>query len=54
MKVGIIGLPQTGKKTLFKILTAGHGMERAADARKTLAGSAEIKDPRFDVLVEHV
>lgn len=52
MKVGIIGLPQAGKKTLFKILTAGHGTERAADARRALAGSAEIKDPRFDVLVK--
>lgn len=52
MKVGIIGLPQAGKKTLFKILAAGHGMERASDARRALAGSAEIKDPRFDVLVK--
>ncbi len=52
MKVGIIGLPQVGKKTLFKILTGGHGLDKIVDLKKALVGTAEIKDPRFDTLVK--
>mgnify|MGYP005833538871 CR=1 FL=1 len=50
MKVGIIGLPQAGKKTLFRLLTGAHGA-RPADAKKVVVGTAEIKDPRFEELV---
>ncbi|MCD4742967.1 MAG: redox-regulated ATPase YchF [Desulfobacteraceae bacterium] len=51
MKVGIIGLPQTGKKTLFQILT---GTEIKEDRKKSkvLPGIADIIDARFDKLVE--
>jgi len=50
MKVGIIGLPQTGKKTLFQVLTATRLREQAATT-KAVPGTAEIGDPRFDRLV---
>ncbi|TKB26264.1 redox-regulated ATPase YchF [Desulfopila sp. IMCC35006] len=50
MKVGIIGLPQTGKKTLFQVLTGSELREQAGPA-KPIPGTAEIRDPRFDRLV---
>jgi GTP-binding protein YchF len=50
MKVGIIGLPQTGKKTLFQVLTGSHLREQAGPV-KPVPGTAEIGDPRFDKLV---
>jgi hypothetical protein len=50
MKVGIIGLPQTGKRTLFRILTGADPPEHA-DQQKPVIGSANIQDPRFDMLV---
>lgn len=51
MKVGIIGLPQTGKKTLFQILT-GNEITDPAKAFKPVPGAADIIDERFDRLVE--
>jgi len=51
MKVGIIGLPQTGKKTLFQILT-GSELREQSGAPKPIPGTADIIDPRFDRLVE--
>ncbi len=51
MKVGIIGLPQTGKKTLFQVLTGSRLKEMAGPA-KPLPGTADILDDRFDKLVE--
>ncbi len=50
MKVGIIGLPQTGKKMLFQILT-GNEVD-ALKASKATPGAADIIDSRFDKLVE--
>lgn len=50
MKVGIIGLPQTGKKTLFQVLT-GSRVHEAAGSAKPIPGTAEIVDKRFDRLV---
>jgi GTP-binding protein YchF len=50
MKVGIIGLPQTGKKTLFQILT-GKELKEQGGAPKPIPGTADILDPRFDTLV---
>lgn len=50
MKVGIIGLPQTGKKRLFQLLTGMKSIHQPADSLKTVTGVAEIHDPRFDVL----
>ncbi len=50
MKVGIIGLAQTGKKTLFQILTGTELREQSGTA-KPVPGTADIVDPRFDRLV---
>jgi ribosome-binding ATPase len=50
LKIGIIGLPQTGKKTLFQALTGSPPREQTGPA-KPLPGTAEIIDPRFDRLV---
>lgn len=51
MKIGIIGLPQTGKKTLFELLTGHKISERDLASGKNIKSLAEIKDPRFDRLV---
>lgn len=51
MKVGIIGLPQTGKKTLFQALTGNELKEQSGQA-KPIPGTTEILDPRFDRLVD--
>lgn len=51
MKLGIIGLPQTGKKTLFQILT-GNEISDPAKAFKPVPGTADILDSRFTTLVD--
>jgi ribosome-binding ATPase len=51
MKVGIIGLPQAGKKTLFQILT-GNDITDPAKAGKPVPGAADIMDSRFNALVK--
>lgn len=50
MKVGIVGLPQTGKKTLFQVLT-GSKVHDVAGPPKPVPGTADIVDKRFDRLV---
>ncbi|MFH0771975.1 MAG: redox-regulated ATPase YchF [Candidatus Omnitrophota bacterium] len=52
MKIGIIGFPQTGKKTLFGLLTNYQISEKDLASNKPIKSLAEIKDPRFDKLVE--
>jgi GTP-binding protein YchF len=51
MNVGIIGLPQTGKKTLFELLVGRGAVGENTDPKKTLRGVAEVLDDRFDSLV---
>jgi ribosome-binding ATPase len=51
MKIGIIGLPQTGKKTLFKALTNHPLSDKDLASGKSIKSIAEIKDKRFDTLV---
>ncbi|MGI9535703.1 MAG: redox-regulated ATPase YchF [Desulfocapsaceae bacterium] len=51
MKVGIVGLPQTGKKTLFRVLTGSEAADQGGQP-KPLPGTADIVDERFDRLVE--
>lgn len=51
MKIGIIGLPQVGKKTLFELLTNHKVTENEIASNKPVNGVAEIRDPRFDKLV---
>jgi len=50
MKLGIIGLPQTGKKTLFGLLTGNAPSDAAAAQKKALPGFAPIRDDRFTAL----
>ena len=51
MKIGIIGLPQTGKKTLFSLLVGPAALGAGGDARTALRGVADVQDARFDRLV---
>lgn len=52
MNIGIIGLPQTGKKTLFKLLAGQGAIHEHSDPRQVHLGVAEVQDARFDKLVE--
>ncbi len=52
MNIGIIGLPQTGKKTLFGLLVDKGALEHRGDATKTARGVAEIQDRRYDCLLK--
>jgi GTP-binding protein YchF len=51
MKIGMIGLPQTGKKALFELLTGHKPSENEVASGKPIHGMAEIRDSRFDALV---
>lgn len=51
MKIGIIGLPQVGKKALFELLTGHKPSENELVSGKPIHGVAEIRDSRFDMLV---
>ena len=48
MQTGIIGLPQVGKTTLFRILTKAHLDAKTAAA--THVGVAKVPEPRIDQL----
>jgi len=51
MKTGIIGLPQVGKTSLFRILTKAHLSEHAyANPREAHVGVAKVPDDRLDRL----
>jgi ribosome-binding ATPase YchF (GTP1/OBG family) len=51
MKTGIIGLPQVGKTSLFRILTKAHLSEHAlANPREAHIGVARVPDDRLDRL----
>jgi len=52
MNIGIIGLPQTGKKTLFKLLGGQGAIHEHSDLRHVHRGVAEVQDARFDKLAE--
>lgn len=52
MKIGIIGFPQVGKKTLFKLLTGLNLAQNITETKKPVHSIAEIKDLRFDTLVK--
>jgi len=51
VKIGIIGFPQTGKKTLFQLLTNYKFSQKDLSSNSAVHSMAEIKDPRFDKLV---
>jgi ribosome-binding ATPase len=46
MQTGIIGLPQVGKTTLFRILTKAH-LEGKSGASETHVGIAKVPEPRL-------
>jgi GTP-binding protein YchF len=51
MKTGIIGLPQVGKTSLFRILTKAHFSEQAySNPREAHIGVAKVPDERLDKL----
>ncbi|PYV45732.1 MAG: redox-regulated ATPase YchF [Acidobacteria bacterium] len=52
MKAGIIGFPQVGKTTLFKILTKAHldMMKFSGSKTESHVGVATVPDPRLDEL----
>lgn len=49
MKIALLGLPQSGKKTLFTLLTGRVVPEHGTEG-ESLEGVAPIRDPRVDVL----
>jgi Predicted GTPase, probable translation factor len=50
MEMGILGLPQSGKSTLFEIMT---GVKSGQSHTETVVrGQASVPDERFDKLVE--
>lgn len=51
MQTGIVGLPQVGKTTLFKILTRAH-LDGAAARARTHVGVAQVPDERLDRLAK--
>src|SRR3981189_2339821 len=51
MQTGIIGLPQVGKTTLFRILTKAH-VEGKAGASATHVGVAKVPEPRLGELAK--
>jgi len=55
MKVGIVGLPQVGKTTIFKLLTQGRvDTSSWGSSREAHIGIAHVPDSRLDKLAEVV
>jgi hypothetical protein len=52
LRIGIVGLAQVGKTTLFQILTRAHGSGHAAGRPEAHVGVVRVPDPRLDRLVE--
>src|SRR5881394_1885305 len=52
MKTGIIGLPQVGKTSLFRILTKAPAGQTFANPREAHVGVAKVPDDRLDRLAD--
>ena len=52
LKMGIVGLAQVGKTTLFRILTRAHGSGLASGKQEAHVGVVRVPDPRLDRLAE--
>jgi len=51
MRIALLGLPQSGKKTLFVLLT-GREVPAGRKAHEEIEGAARVADPRVDRLAE--
>ena len=51
MQIGLIGLPQAGKKTLLRLLTGVDMASAAPDRHGAVPGICPVRDPRIDRLV---
>lgn len=51
MRIGILGYPQAGKKTLFALLTGRH-VSPSRKESESVEGIAAIRDPRVDALAK--
>lgn len=52
LKIGIVGLTQVGKTTLFRILTHARGSGLASGRPEAHVGVVHVPDPRLDRLVQ--
>lgn len=52
LRIGIVGLPQTGKSTLFQILTRAHGGGMGSGRQEAHVGVVRVPDMRLDRLAE--
>ena len=52
LRIGIVGLPQTGKTTLFQILTHAHGSGIGSGRQEAHVGVVRVPDARLDRLSE--
>ena len=52
LRIGIVGLPQTGKTTLFQILTRAHGSGGGSGRQEARVGVVRVPDARLDRLTE--
>ena len=50
LRIGIVGLPQTGKTTLFQILTHAHGSGLGSGRQEAHVGVVRVPDARLDAL----
>lgn len=52
LRIGIVGLAQVGKTTLFRILTHTHGSKLSSGKQEAHVGVVRVPDPRLDRLTE--
>ena len=52
LRIGIVGLPLTGKTTLFQILTRAHGSGLGSGRQEAHIGVVRVPDARLDRLTE--
>jgi ribosome-binding ATPase len=51
MKIGIMALPQSGRRTVFTLLTGDAAAAARPEGKDAITGVAPVLDPRFDRLV---